>query len=262
MLSDFTMIIKNIPENNDVTIYPIADIHLGASEHLESAWREFRTMILQDPDAYIVLAGDLINNATRSSVSNIFDETMRPREQKKLMTEMLTPLRDRILCAVPGNHEGRSGKDADDDPVYDIMCKLDLEELYRENAAFLKIQIGDTSKGKNPTYMMTLVHGSGGGVLTGGVVNKAERFGYSIDGCDILVLGHSHKPFLTHPGKIKIDPYNNCVSVKPFHVVNCSSWLGWGGYAARKMLLPVGYVTQKIVLSGIHKDIKITVSSV
>lgn len=262
MLSDFTMIVKHIPENKDVTIYPVADIHLGASEHMESAWNEFRTMILQDPDAYIVLAGDLINNATRSSVSNIFDETMRPREQKKLMTEMLTPLRDRILCAVPGNHEGRSGKDADDDPVYDIMCKLDLEDLYRENAAFLKIQIGDTSKGKNPTYMLTLVHGSGQGVLTGGVVNKAERFGYAIDGCDVLILGHSHKPFLTHPGKIKIDPYNNFVSVKPFHVVNCSSWLGWGGYAARKMLLPVGYVTQKLILSGHTKDVKIVVSSV
>ena len=86
MLPDFKMIVKQIPENNDITIYPIADVHLGAAEHLESAWREFRTNILQDPNAYIVLAGDLINNATRSSVSNVFDETMRPREQKKLMT--------------------------------------------------------------------------------------------------------------------------------------------------------------------------------
>lgn len=262
MLPDFKMIVKQIPENNDITIYPVADIHLGAAEHMESAWREFRTMILQDPDAYVVLAGDLINNATRSSVSNVFDETMRPREQKKLMAEMLEPLRDRILCAIPGNHEGRSGKDADDDPVYDIMCKLDLEDLYRENSAFLKIQIGDRNNGNSPTYMFAVVHGAGQGSLTGGVVNKAERFGYSIDGCDVLILGHSHKPFLTHPGKVKIDPYNNKVSIKPFHVVNCSSWLGWGGYATRKLLLPVGYVTQKLILAGNKKDVKIVVSSV
>ena len=260
MLPDFKMIVRQIPENNDITIYPIADVHLGASEHMESAWREFRTNILQDPDAYIVLAGDLINNATRSSVSNIFDETMRPREQKKLMTEMLEPLRDRILCAIPGNHEGRSGKDADDDPMYDIMCKLDLEDLYRENTAFLKIQLGQGDH--SPTYMMTVVHGAGQGVLTGGVVNKAERFGYAIDGCDILILGHSHKTFDTFPGKIKIDPYNNKVSIKQFCVVNCSSWLVWGGYAARKMLLPTSSVIQKLILSGSRKDIQVVVSGV
>lgn len=260
MLPDFKMIVKQIPENNDITIYPIADVHLGAAEHMEGAWREFRTNILQDPNAYIVLAGDLINNATRSSVSNIFDETMRPREQKKLMTEMLEPLRDRILCAIPGNHEGRSGKDADDDPMYDIMCKLDLEDLYRENTAFLKIQLGQGDH--SPAYMMTVVHGAGQGVLTGGVVNKAERFGYAIDGCDILILGHSHKTFDTFPGKIKIDPYNNKVSIKPFCVVNCSSWLSWGGYAARKMLLPTSTVVQKIVLSGRKKDMQIIVSGI
>lgn len=228
---------------------------------METAWREFRTKVLEDPDAYIILAGDLLNNATRNSVSNIFEETMRPREQKRLMAEMLLPLRDRILCAVPGNHEGRSGKDADDDPVYDIMCKLDLEDLYRENIAFLKIQIGNVEGAgiKNPTYILTVAHGTGGGILTGGAVNRAERFGYAIDGCDVLITGHVHKPFTTYPGKIKIDAFNNKVSVKPFHVVSCSSWLEFGSYAAKKMLLPAGHVAQKIVLSGTAKNIQIVI---
>ena len=228
---------------------------------MESAWREFRTAIQNEENSYIILCGDLINNCTRSSVSNIFEETMRPGLQKKLMAEMLMPLRDKILCAVPGNHEARSGKDADDDPVYDIMCKLDLEDIYRENMAFLKIQIGrlEGDGKKNPTYTFAVTHGSGGGILTGGAVNRAERFGYAIDGADALIVGHTHKPFNTYPGKIKIDANNNRVSVKPFHVVNCSSWLDYGGYACRKMLLPSAHVAQKILLSGKSKDMKIVV---
>ena len=259
MLTDFTLIQKHFPHNREIRVISISDIHLGAAEHMETAWREFRTRILEDPDAYITLGGDLINNATRNSVSNVFEETMRPREQKRLMAEMLTPLRDRILCAVPGNHEGRSGRDADDDPVYDIMCKLDLEDLYRENIAFLKIQFGDT-KGDglaNPTYVITVAHGSGGGLLTGASVNRAERFGYCIDGADALILGHTHKPSITQPGKIKIDAHNNKVSIKPFKVITATSWLEFGGYAARKLLLPSSFAPQILKLSGDHKEMKV-----
>ena len=206
MHSDFTIIQKQFPENKDIVIYPISDIHLGAAEHTEAAWREFRTKILEQPNAYITLGGDLLNNATKTSVSNVYDEVMRPREAKKLMVEMLTPLRDKILCAVTGNHERRSSRDVDDDVTYDIMCKLDLEEIYRENIAFIKLQFGqvDGMGVKNPTYVLVVTHGAGGGVLTGGVVNRAERFGYAIDGADALIIGHSHKPFTTQPGKIKI----------------------------------------------------------
>lgn len=261
MLPDFTIIQKTIPHNRDLTIYPCADVHLGAAEHMETAWREFREKVLSEPDSYIILGGDLLNNSTRSSVSNVFEETMRPREQKRLMVEMLTPLRDKILCAVPGNHEWRSTKDADDEPIYDIMCKLDLEDLYRENIAFLKIRMGDV-KGdgeKNPTYMFVVSHGAGGGITTGAAVNRAERFGMAIDGADVLVVGHTHKPFTTPPFKIKIDPYNNKVSTKPFRVVSCSSWMNYAGYAARKQLPPSGYVAETILLGGNRKEIKVTI---
>jgi predicted phosphodiesterase len=260
MLSDFELITHHFPENKDIVIFPVSDVHLGASEHMEKEWAEFCRQIKETPNAYIVLGGDLINNATRNSVSNVFEETMRPREQKKLIAEMLLPIRDRILCAVSGNHERRSGKDADDDPTYDIMCKLDIEHLYRENMAFVKVRFGkvDFNGGHNPTYMLAVLHGAGGGMLTGGAVNRNERFGYVIDGADCLIVGHTHKPFVTQPSKIKIDPYNNKVDIKPFKVVSSTSWLNYGGYAAQKMLLPNSHAPQVITLCGKHKNIKVT----
>lgn len=260
MLRDFEIIIHEFEENNDITIIPISDVHLGANEHMQRAWETFCMDVLKEPNTYITLGGDLINNATRSSVSNIFEETMRPSEQKRLMAKMLEPLRGRILCAVSGNHERRSMKDADDEPTYDIMCKLDLEHLYRENLAFVKLRIGD-QKGNgsmNPTYTLAVTHGAGGGALSGGTVNRNERFGYAIEGVDALIVGHSHKPIITQPAKLVVDHANNKISVKPFKVVVSTAWLGYGGYAAQKMLIPSSHSVQRICLAGKHKELTVT----
>ena len=257
MLSDLTLITHHFPERKDIRIYPIADVHLGAAEHMTREWEQFCERV-KDEQAYIILGGDLINNSTRNSVSNIFDEVMRPRDQKRLMVEMLKPIRDRILCMTTGNHERRN-RDVDDDPSYDIACKLDIEDVYRENIAFLKIQIGNKELDgtRNPTYLLTVTHGSGGGMLTGGAVNRAERFAYVLDG-DALILGHTHKPFVTQPSKIKIDPHNNKVTLKPFKVISMTSWLQWGGYAAQKMLNPTSFCPQVITLCGTKKEISVS----
>lgn len=170
ILPDNILIEHRFPENQDITIIPVADVHLGAKECMEQEFFDFLKMVESSPDIYLVLAGDLINNATRSSISNVFEDRYRPSEQKKMMAKLLEPVKDRILCAIPGNHEARSGKDADDDPMYDIMCKMDIEDRYRENLAIVKIRMGDNrSHGeKNPTYVLAVCHGAGGGIYTGG----------------------------------------------------------------------------------------------
>ena len=58
--------------------------------------------------------------------------------------------------------------------------------------------------------------------------------------------------------KIKIDPFNNKITLKPFKVVSSSAWMDFGGYAARKMLLPASHVAQTITLCGSRKEIKVT----
>lgn len=263
MKSDFDLIVHKFPENNDLTIIPISDVHLGAIEHMQEAWEQFIEDVLKNPHAYVVLGGDLCNNATRSSVSNIFEETMRPAAQKRRMAEMLRPLADdnRILCAVSGNHERRSGKDADDDPMFDIMCKLDLEDLYRENMAFVKIQIGNNrSNGQhNPTYVLAVTHGAGGGLFTGASVTRNERFGYVMDGVDALIVGHTHKGAISKPLKLKVDTHNNRISMVPFVTVSSVSWLNYGGYALQKMLLPSATGDpQMLKLFGRKKKIQLT----
>nr|DAE12259.1 MAG TPA: metallophosphatase domain protein [Siphoviridae sp. ctMgg26] len=264
MKNDFDLIIKKTYISKDVTIYPISDVHLGSLEHNRNEWIGFVKELEKDDNAYIILGGDLINNSTRSSVGNIFDETMRPREQKRLMVECLRPIKDKIIACVSGNHERRSIKDADDDPTYDIMAKLDLEDIYRPNIAFVKFQIGQRSQSNKAinTYTICVTHGAGGGIYTGAAVNRNERFGNIIEGLDCLIVGHTHKGTISKPQKIVIDSYNNLVTMKPFTVVSMASWMSYGGYAAQKMLLPSDHARaeqpQKIILSSEYNKKKIT----
>lgn len=260
MLPDFEMIIHKFPERQDITIIPIADVHLGARECMEQEFISFIDSIKDKPNVYLVLGGDLINNATRSSVSNIFEEVMRPSDQKKEMAKILAPVAHKILAAVSGNHERRSSKDVDDDPTYDILCKIDREEVYRENMAFVKLQFGELNGAgeRNPTYVLCLTHGAGGGQLTSGAVLKGERFGYAVDGMDALIIGHTHKPFTTQPGKIVIDKQNNKVTIKPFKVINMTSWMEYSGYAMQKMLLPNAHCLHTLTLRGTRKEMVVT----
>lgn len=260
MLPDFNMIIHEFPERPTITIIPISDVHLGSRECMEQEFISFIDKVKDDPNTYLILGGDLINNATRSSVTNVFEEIMRPADQKKEMSKILAPVAHKILAAVSGNHERRSGKDADDDPTYDILCKLDKESVYRENLAIVKLRFGnaDHSGLVNPTYVLAVTHGSGGGIYTSSAVLKGERFSYVFSGVDALIVGHTHKPFTSVHGKIVVDPRNNIVSVKPFKVISMTSWLEYGGYAAQKMLLPSAHNLHTLTLTGNKKEMIIT----
>lgn len=261
MLNDFDLISHSFPDS--ISIYPVADVHLGALEHAESEWQNFVNELLAS-DSYLILAGDLLNNSVRTvGFTNPYDEKIRPREAKRLMVEYLKPLRDRILCVVTGNHERRTMKDDDQDLTYDICSKLDIEHLYRENIGFMAVSVGQRNyNGKpNNTYTFAVTHGTGGGIYTGASVNRNERFGNIIDGLDCLISAHVHKGTITKPAKIVIDTQNHCVSMKHYVVVSCVSWLNYGGYAAQKMLLPAQVSDpQKLTLSANRRNKKILTS--
>jgi predicted phosphodiesterase len=240
MRSDFDLIVHEICDK-EIKIYPVADVHFGALEHDIQAWEKFCSKVAGEPDSYIILAGDLINNNTRSSVGSPWDDRIRPREQKRRMVEYLKPLRDKILCCVSGNHERRSLKDADDDPTYDIMTKLDLEDIYRQNAAFMKIRLVVRTRnggvGYDTAFKFAVTHGSGGG-MTGASVNRNERWGNVIDGVDCVIVGHTHKGAVTRPSKIVIDEINDLVTIKDYVVLSCVSWQAFGAYPLQQMMSP------------------------
>lgn len=261
MKNDFEMVTHEF--DKPITIIPISDVHYGALEHMKKEWAEFCKMVEQSENTYLILGGDLVNNNVRTcGFINPYDEIVRPRDQKHRMVEFLEPIKDRILCAVSGNHEARSIRDDDTDITYDIMAKLDIEDLYRQNICFMKVSLGRRKNDNTPeqSYTFAITHGAGGGIYTGATVNRNERFGNVIDGLDCLVVGHTHKGTVSKPAKIVIDRKNDKVSMSHYTVVSMVSWLNYGGYAMQKMLLPAHVADpQKLKLSMNRHNKKIEV---
>lgn len=261
MRDNLQMIVHRFPAGQDeIEIVPIADVHLGAEEHRAKDWKQFCASVLERPNVYLILAGDLCNNAIKSGISNVYAEKIPPSTQKRMMAEQLKPLADegRILACTGGNHEWRSKKEVDDDMMLDVCSKLNIEDIYRRDACFLKIVMGERCKDHNyHTFVIGMTHGAGGGIYTGASVNRSERFAQTIDGLDILVAGHTHKIHTTKPMKLRVDVNHDLVVPRPYYVVNVGSWMDYGGYAMRKMLLPSSPGLQIIKLGRIGRTIEV-----
>lgn len=254
MMSDYDPIVHSFPDA--IVVYAVGDVHLGALEHNEPAWQSFLKRVEQE-NAYLILVGDLLNNNVKScKFVNVFDEVLRPREAKARMVEYLEPISKRVLCSISGNHERRTERETDQDLTYDICAKLNIEHLYRPNVAYMFICTGQRAGNKKQpecVYNFVVTHGAGGGKLTGAAVNNAEDFARTFDGLDCLVVGHTHKGFITHPQKVVLDAHNKRVSYKSYKVVSCESWVVYSGYAARGMMRPAETCKpQKLYLRADH----------
>ena len=263
MLNDFMPVnhrlaIADYPDG--ITIVPLADAHYGSKEFNETRWHNTIKRIQDDPACFCVLVGDLMDNGLRNSLTNVFQATASPREQKEWLANELLPIKDKILAAVGGNHEYRTQKEADQDPLYDIMIRLGIENVYRPNIAFLDLKLTYKFDGKDKqrhSIKFAITHGASGGQYIGSSANRVQFFGMALEGIDCLVTAHTHKP-VTFPVQ-KIVFCNGTVMQKQFVIAVASSFLDYGGYPVRKMLPPAAQVTTEIQLRYTHEKFTLRV---
>lgn len=86
------ILVADLPAEYDyIELYPVSDLHVGDPEFKEKDFKEFVDYVANNERAYIITLGDLINNAIKSSVSNVYNETMSPSQQgaeKKVCVEL------------------------------------------------------------------------------------------------------------------------------------------------------------------------------
>ena len=248
---DFQMIVHKLPrELDEIRIYPLGDLHVGSREFGHDTWRRWKKMVLEDENGYIVLVGDLMDNGLKNSKTNIYEATMTPREQVEWLVDELGDLKEKIIGAIPGNHEYRTVVETGLCPMYDILCKLNLEHLYRSNMGFVKVNLGEKNKDRQISYTMVLAHGASRA--------KTEKFGYAIDGMDIMITGHTHTPNSPFPAKIVIDSHNEQIRMVGFTQIVVPSFVKAGGYALKGMYMPQDSTKIPVViLSGKEKKVQV-----
>ena len=229
ILDDFKLITHKFVSEPYINIYPLGDVHIGSKEFNVQLFKEWIEMVRQDPFGYVVIIGDMLNMGLRNSKSNVYEETLSPMEQKEFCYELLNPIADKILAGCSGNHEYRAVKEVGMNPLYDVFCRMRIEDRYRENACFIKLTVG--KQGKNPnTYGVVLTHGSS--------KSKDEKWTYSVDGCDCFISGHTHLGTHQPMGKIRMDLTHETVKTVGYQHIVVLPFQQYGGYAIRGKYLP------------------------
>ena len=261
MLNDFIPVLNAIPyteHRRHMTIIPLADAHYGSQEFNEVRWHSVINRIQDDSDCFCVLVGDLIDNGLKNSMTNVYQATASPLEQKNWLYNELKPIAPKILAAVGGNHERRTTREVDQDPLYDVMLRLGIEDKYRQNICFMQLKLTyDTAErqGKQRIeWSFAITHGAGGGQYIGSSANRVQNFAMAIDGIDCLITGHTHKPVTFPVAKLVFS--HNKVLRRQFVVAVASSFLDYGGYPVQKMMVPTAQTTTEINLTYWHDGVK------
>lgn len=250
MKSDYQMIVRKFPDSwKSLRIYPLGDLHIGAPEFDLALWDEWKYMVKHDDQGQIVIVGDMLENSLKTSVGNSYEAQLSPHEQKLWLANEFKPIKNKILGVTRGNHEYRSVMTSDDCPLYDVMAKLDLEDLYRENMVEMKVSLGFKNAERQWSYTVLGMHGAS--------KNKTEKFSYALDGVDVFITGHTHDASARFPKKIVMDAHNEVIRMVGYMHVTVPSFMSFGGYALRGMYMPTDNKFPVIKLSGTEKKVRL-----
>ena len=226
MNNDLDIIVKTYPKSWDhINVYALGDIHVGSEQFNEDAIHKKLNIIAGDPQGVICLCGDLGDFGLKNSKTNVYQATMQPKEQLDYIYELFRPVKDRIISAVPGNHEERLVKECGIDPLLTLCIRWDIPDVYRENVAINKIVFGEHKKNVQNVFYGITTHGS--------TRNKHDKFIKCFDGIDFAISGHTHTPMHMPHGKIRIDRNCGTANQVGYEEIIVDANLSPGGYGLK-----------------------------
>jgi predicted phosphodiesterase len=246
-----------LPKYAEIEIYPIGDLHIGDKLHDEERAKQLIKEVKAEENRYIILNGDIINNATRRSVSNVYDEELTPNEQIDRTVAIFEPLKDRILCITEGNHENRSYRESGFQIMYQVAQRLGISDRYSEGAYLLFVAFGKNNGRKNrkTVYSIYGKHGAGGGRKVGAKAIRLFEMADVID-ADIFIHSHTHVPIILRRPFFRTDYRNRKATKIEQLFINTNAFLEFGGYGEEKGYPPASTKYPKIILDGIKREIK------
>ena len=255
----------NLNEENkkvmdDITIIPIADVHIGDKGCNLKLFEETIERIKKEKNTYTIINGDLCNMALKNSKSDVYEDSLSPMEQVLKIVKYLEPIKDKILLIGTGNHEDRTLKETNIDVMRLIARELRLEDRYANSWWYLYLSFGKSNKKQSPiTYGITGIHGYGGGRRSGGKLNRLEDMSQVVI-ADLYLMSHTHKP-ISSKGCIYIPYYQSKVLSKQemYYLMTNSFLESDGGYAEKMGFPPASTSLTEAQLCSTKRKIKVLI---
>lgn len=236
------------------------ELHTFADEHIGDEHSDIKRVLQRieyvknTPNAYCILNGDIIDNATRTSIGDTYTQVFNPMEQLERAVELFEPIRDKILCITHGNHENRTYKKEGINLSRLIATQLGLTNRYTSTSAVLFIRLGKDAHnhGRKFRYTGYVLHGSGGGRKEGAKAIRLADMASIID-TDFYIHSHTHLPMIMKQAFHRVDTCNSTVTLVDKLFVNTASNLGYGGYGEAGAFKPNSTDAPVIYLCGTKK---------
>lgn len=240
------------------------ELHIFADEHIGDEHCDMKRLlerieyVKNTPNAYCILNGDLLDNATKTSIGDSYAQTLNPMDQLEKAVELFGPIKDKIICVTHGNHEARTYRKEGINLSALIATQLGLQDLYTPTSATIFLRFGKASlhtHGRKIRYTIYTLHGSGGGRKEGAKAIRLADMASIID-ADIYIHSHTHLPMVMRQAFHRIDVCNSTVTLVEKLFVNTAANLNYGGYGEAGEFKPSSKETPVIYLSGKHKSFK------
>ena len=239
----------------NVEIVPIGDGHLGESECDISLLRDVVEYVRAEPNRYAIINGDMINNAIKTAVSDVYGEN-DPEDEIRKVANLLFPIKEKILAMGSGNHEERTLKLTGIDPSRYISVRLGIEDRYASNSflLFLKMGLSHTSKNSNRdkqlVYKIFVQHGYGGGKKNGSKLNNLNASDGIVADADLYIMGHTHTPILNAMSTFLCDVQNMQAYRHTKYYMMHNAYMDFGGYGLRFGFSPAAKEVTYAILNG------------
>jgi predicted phosphodiesterase len=239
-----------------IELHTFADEHIG-DEHADLERLKQRIeYVANTPNAYCVLNGDIIDNATKTSIGDVYANEFNPMQQLEEAARLFKPLKDKILAITHGNHEARTYRKEGIDLSYLLAVQLGLFEKYTSTSALIFLRFGKSRNHSNTSkqcYTIFMLHGSGGGRKEGAKAIRLADMSSIID-ADIYIHSHTHLPMIMKQNYHRIDKQNSMVRIVEKLFVNTAANLNYGGYGEAQEFKPSSKTSPIIYLSGTKKE--------
>lgn len=247
----------DLPYAETIEIHPMADLHIGDNMCDFKSIMERIEHIKNTPNAYCILDGDLMDTAVASSIGDTYGANLQPMEQLKQCVKIFEPIKDKILCVTPGNHEHRVYK-TDGLDMTELMCaQLKIPQKYSPTTALLFVRFGrhNSAHHHRPVmYSIYVTHGSGGGRREGGKVNRLADLASIVD-ADCYIHAHTHLPLVFKESFFRVSGSNSSVALVEKLFVNTAASLDYGGYGDKAGFKPASKRSPVIYLDGTKRDL-------
>lgn len=169
-------------------LYPLGDVHFGSAQCDVDFFKRVVNEVAANEDAYWVGMGDFLENAIVGSKSDVYTQTLPPREQINYICDLLSPIAHKGLFLVSGNHEQRTMRMVGLCPEEHMAVKLNVPFVgFSCYASFITASIHSPHG-----FSAYFHHSTGGGYTPGGKINAAAKLRQIAPTADAAFSAHSH----------------------------------------------------------------------